>query len=173
MSTDHEQPIKLTYPNGTQLADNNDNCTIRFILTDQSDSDQENDGLDIQQFRPTRLLEHRNKETIKIDNGKHDSASGQTNDETRGDQMIPTDVTPSHGSTIWTHTESDASSGHVRESNDIHEQLQEISTERIPRCYQSFDHLRTIEEVSNRITQFTRTTGTKIMTTELNRLATL
>ena len=48
-----------------------------------------------------------------------------------------------------------------------------LFTERIPRCYRSFDHLRTIEEVSNRITQFTQTTGTKIMSTEHNRLSTL
>ena len=47
MTTEHEWLIELTYPDGTQLTDNDDNCTIRFILADQSDSDRENDGSDI------------------------------------------------------------------------------------------------------------------------------
>ena len=134
MTTEHEQPTELTYPDGTQLA-NNDNCTIRFILADQSDSDQEDDGSNIRRFHPTRLLEHRDEEINKIIDGEYDSATGQVNDETRGNQMIPTDITSPYGSTIRTHTEPDASSGHVRKSNDNGEQLQEISAEGVLRCY--------------------------------------
>ena len=173
MSTEHEQPTKLTYPDRTQLTNNDDNCTIRFILADQSDSDQENDGLNIWRFHPTRLLECRDKETNEISNGRYDNASGLTSEETGGNQTTPTDITLSPRSAVWTHTEPDTSSKCIQESNDISNQLQEIPTEGILRCYQSFDHLRTIEEVSNRITQFTQSTGTKITSTEHNWLTTL
>ena len=168
MSTEHEQPTELTYPNGTQLADNNNDCTIRFILAEQSDSDKENDGPDIWWFHPTRLLEHQDKEANKISNGEHGSASGQTSEEIGRNQTTPTDVTPPPRLTIWTHTEPNTSSGCVQESNNICKQLQKISTERIPRCYRSFDHLRTTEEVSDRIAQFTQSTGTNITSTEHN-----
>ena len=50
MSTDHEQPTELTYPNNTQLADDNSteiDYTIRLVLANSNDSDKENDGPNI------------------------------------------------------------------------------------------------------------------------------
>ena len=50
MSINHEQPTELTYPNGTQLTNNNSteiDYTIRLVLANTDNSDKENDGPDI------------------------------------------------------------------------------------------------------------------------------
>ena len=54
----------------------------------------------------------------------------------------------------------------VRPSSEI-----PITTEM--RSYQSFDHLRTTSEISERITQYARSTGTIITTDDNKRLSTL
>ena len=48
MSTDHEQPTELTYPNGTQLSNDNSteiDYTIRLVLANTDDSEKENDKI--------------------------------------------------------------------------------------------------------------------------------
>ena len=61
MSIDHEQPTKLTYPNGAQLINNNStkiDYTIRLVLANPDDSEKENDRTDIQRFNIAGPLEH-------------------------------------------------------------------------------------------------------------------
>ena len=56
MLTDHEQPTNLTYPDRTQLANNDSteiDCNIRLVLAATDDSDKESNGPDIQRFHPT------------------------------------------------------------------------------------------------------------------------
>ena len=149
MSENHnDQPIELTYPVEIQFTDpnetNNSNQPmeqdtessirredITFTLVEQhSSSDKENDG---------RLI-------------KAEEDIGNSNSES---QTFPTSVTPPEEANGRTHQSVNNGSGTVQERTGFRPPLHQILEEGGPIRYRSFDHLRTVDEVSDRITYLT------------------
>ena len=143
MQEDHnDQPIELTYPVEIQFTDPNETNDsnqsmeqdtessirredITFTLVEQhSSSDKENDG---------RLI-------------KAEEDIGNSNSES---QVFPTSVTPPERANERTHQGANDGSGTVQERTGFHPPLRQILEERGPIHHRSFDHLRTVDEVSD------------------------
>ena len=158
MSESHnEQPTELTYPNKTSntiqlvVYDSNQEQTaepnvrrknITFTLVEQhSSSDKENDG-----------------GLIKVEED-----IGISNSES---QVLPTNVTPPPRTTEQVNPSINTSSGTVQERTGFCLPLHQILEEGRPICYRSFDHLRTVDEVFDRITYLSSVSGILIKPTE-------
>ena len=178
MSTDHEQQTKLTdidktkltYPNGTQLANNNSteiDYTIRLVLANPDDSEKENDRTHIRQFDIAGPLEHTAEEDTSITHRGHDNNQGSTDSTHQGCQILPTDVNSTSSRTTSPSHRTSQDDGEIRGRKGNCRPFSEIPITTETRSYQSFDHLRTTSEISERITQYTHSTGT-IITTDDN-----
>ena len=149
MSENHnDQPIELTYPVEIQLTDPNETNdpnqpmeqdtessirreAITFTLVEQhSSSDKENDG---------RLI-------------KAEEDIGNSNSES---QVFPTSVTPPEEANGRTHPSANDGSRTVQERTGFRPPLRQILEERGLIRHRSLDHLRTVDEVSDRITYLT------------------
>ena len=165
MSENHdEQPTELTYPNETvntvQLAvyDSNREQTtepnirredITFTLAEQhSSSDKEKDG---------RLIK------VEEDIGISNSES----------QVLPTNVTPPSGTAERVDQNTITSSRAIQERTGFCPPLHQILEEGRPICHRSFDHLRTVDKVFDRITYLSSVSGILVKPTEKRRLAKL
>ena len=148
MTTEHEQPTKLTYPNETKHTDPTKvDYTIRLVLAPTDDSDKENNGPDIQWFNIAEPLEYWDERTTNITRpSSRATSNSDAHDQSNGE--------------IW------GSTNHRR-------LLSEVPETRAMKSYRSFDHLRTTDEVSERITQFACSSGTIIMTNDNRWLSTL
>ena len=139
----NDQPIELTYPIEIQFTNPNETNdsdreqitdpgirqeNITFTLVEQhSSSDKENDG------RPIKIEED----------------TGNSNSES---QVFPTSLTPPEKANKRTHQSTDDGSRTVQERTGFCPPLRQILEERRPIRHQSFDHLRTVDEVFDRIT---------------------
>ena len=144
MSESHnEQPTELTYPNKT-------NNTIQLVVYD---SDQEQTAEpNIQQEDITFTLVKQHSSSDKENDGgliKVEEDIGIGNSES---QVLPTDVTPPPR-TVQEHT------GFCLPLCQILEEGRLIH-------YQSFDHLRTVDEVFDRITYLSSVSGILVKPTE-------
>ena len=88
-------------------------------------------------------------------------------------QVFPTSITPPERANERTHQSTDDGSGTVQERTGFCLPLHQILEERRPIHHRSFDHLRTIDKVFDRITYLTSISGIHVMQPEKRRLAKL
>ena len=88
-------------------------------------------------------------------------------------QVFPTSVTPPEGTNERTHQSADDGSGTVQERTGFRPPLRQILEERGPICHRSFDHLRTVDEISDRITYLTSISELCVTQPEKRQLAKL
>ena len=158
MSENHaEQPTELTYPNET-------NNTIWLVVYD-SDRDQSTEPNIWQLVKQNSLSDKENngglikvEEDIGVSNSEH--------------QVYPTDVTPPR-TTEQVDPSNSTSSGTIQECTRVCPPLCEIFEEGRPIHYQSFGHLRTVDEVFDQITYLAGISGILVKPTEKWRLARL
>jgi hypothetical protein len=191
MSTEYyEQPIELTYLDETVH-------TIQLTLYD---SDKENHTPDIR-FSEITELERTTETSPRGDSIERIGDSTGTSLSDQNNQDLPTDIQPDGGSDLTETTRTMGTIRDVQNDDVSHRALREIPLRPIQtddarpedrrpsqerdegthhtgaitstKLYRSFDHLRTTDEVFDRITYLARLTGNLIDTPERKRLAAL
>ena len=153
----HRKPTELTYPNET-------NNTIRLVVYD-SDREQTAEP-NVPRGDITITLVEQDLPSDKENNGrlvKNKEPLGIGNPEP---QVLPTDVTPPSGTAERVNSSAIISNGAVQECTSLRLPLRQILEERRPICYRSFDHLRTVDKVFDRITYLTSVSGLLIASAE-------
>ena len=177
MSTDqHEQPTELTYPNRTEFTDNNSteiDYTIRLVLADSNNSDKENDGPNIQRLNTTELLEHQNEGSIGNTHQRSNNDQGDDDSSHLGRQILPTNVNSTTSRSTSPDNRLNQDDGEVRGSETTHQLLHKIPIIRETTGHRSFGHLRTTEEVNERLTQYAPSTSTLISSDDYEQLSIL
>ena len=95
------------------------------------------------------------------------------NDGNHKPQVLPTNVTPPPRAGEWTDPGSIISSGAAQEHTNSCPVLHKISEERGPIYHWNVDHLRTVDDITARITDLTRISGILIKPAEWWHLAKL
>ena len=91
----------------------------------------------------------------------------------QGCQVLPTNISSASSRATSPSHRTSQNDREICGSKGDHRQLSEIPITTGARCYRSFDHLRTTNEISERIAQYVCSTGTLITTDDNERLATL
>ena len=111
-----------------------------------------------------RSLEHTAEEDTSITHRGHDNAQGSTDSTHQRRQELPTDISSASSRATSPSHRTSQDDGEIRGRERNHRPLSEIPITTETRCHRSFDHLRTTSEISERITQYARSTGTLITT---------
>ena len=118
-------------------------------------------------------MEHSNEEnTSNINQGCH-SNKAHARDNHQGRQILPTNIRSTSSRSASPSDKLNQDDGEIPRSKINHGPLSEIPIVQEATGYRSFDHLQTTNEVSKRITQFARRTGTVITANDNRWLSTL
>ena len=154
----NEQPIELTYPVEIQLTNPNETNDSNQPMEQDSDRDQTTE-LSTRQENITFTLVEQHSSSDKENDGRLIKAEEDIGNSNSESQVFPTSVTPPERTNERTHQSTDDGSGTVQERTGFHLPLHQILEERRPICHRSFDHLRTVDEVFDRITYLTSISG--------------
>ena len=166
----NDQPIKLTYPVEIQLTDPNETNDPNQPMEQDSNREQAAKP-SIQRENITFTLVEQHSSSDKENDGRPIKAEEDIGNSYPESQVFPTSVTPPERADERTHQGTNDGSGTVQERTGFHLPLRQILEERRQISYRSFDHLRTVEEVFDRITYLTSISGICVTQPEKQRLA--
>ena len=162
--THNEQPTELTYPTETIN-------TIQLVVYD-SDREQTTEP-NVRQEDVTFTLVKQHLSSDKENDGGLVKVEEDIRISNSEPQVLPTDVTPPPGTAERVDQSTITSSGPVQEHTGFRLPLCQILEERGLIHYQSFDHLRTVDEVFDQITYLTSISGICVTQPEKQHLAKL
>ena len=142
----NEQPIELTYPVEIQFTDPNETNNSNQPMEQDSDREQAVEP-SIRQENITFTLVKQHSSSDKENDGRLIKAEEDIGNSNSESQVFPTSVTPPERTNERTHQSTDDGSGTVQECTGFRPPLHQVLEERRPIRHQSFDHLRTIDEV--------------------------
>ena len=168
----NEQPTKLTYPVEIQFTDPNETNNPDQSMEQDSDREQAAEP-SIRREDITFTLVKQHSSSDKENDGRPIKAEEDIGNSNSESQVFPTSITPPKRANERTHQSTDDGSGTVQERTGFRLPLRQILEERRLIRHRSFDHLRTVDEVFDRITYLTSISGICVTQPEKRRLAKL
>ena len=154
----NDQPIELIYPVEIQFTDPNETHDPNQPMEQDSDREQAAEP-SIRREDITFTLVEQHSSSDKENDGRLIKAEEDIGNSNSESQVFPTSVTPPEETNGRTHPGADNGSGTVQERTGFRLPLRQILEERRPIRHRSFDHLRTVDKVFDRITYLTSISG--------------
>ena len=150
----NDQSIELTYPVEIQFTDPNETNNSNQPMEQDSDREQTTES-SIRRENITFTLVKQHSSSDKENDGRFIKAEEDIGNSNSESQVLPTSITPPEEANERTHPSANDGSGTVQERTGFRPPLRQILEEGRPIRHRSFDHLRTVDEVSDRITYLT------------------